>query len=359
MQRVANYGSFLQAWALREMLRAQGADVYFIDIVPGRQLSGYEYGGGRAYWKRLIELTCAAFTGKLGEKLRGRKFYRTMRAKYRNEYFGMLDLDRPLPPRLDLVVIGSDQVFNCLEINPWGFTTQLYGDIPQADKIVSYAGSFGSAKYDELRRVGVTTEIAQNLNKLAAISVRDDNSCKLVLKLTGRQALKHLDPVLVYDFSKELEGRSSGRKDFIVVYSYPERISDKAEVEAIRAFAKRHDKKLISILSTYDWCDEAVIPATPFDVLAWFRDADYIITDTFHGSVFSIITGSRFCTLVRNSNYDRLGSLLGWLGLENRIASSPAVIAPILETPPDYAPVRRIIDEEKRRTADYLAEALS
>lgn len=358
MQRVANYGSFLQAWALKQILRGQGADVYFIDITPGRQLTGYEYGGGRAYWKRLIELTGAAFTGRLGSKLRGRKFYRAMRAKYNDEYFAMLDLDRPVPPRFDLAVIGSDQVFNCLEVSPWGFATQLFGDIPQADKTVSYAGSFGNATYDEMRRLGLTAEISENLSKLAAISVRDDNSYKLVLKLTGRQAAKHLDPVLVYDFSKELEGRSSGRKDFIIIYSYPERISNKAEIDAIRAFAKRHDKKLVSILSTYDWCDEAVIPDTPFDVLAYFRDSDYIITDTFHGSVFSIVTGSRFCTLVRDSNSGRLGSLLGWLGLESRIAASSAQIATILETEPDYNETNKIIEAEKIRTTDYLRDAL-
>lgn len=359
MQRVANYGSFMQAWALKQMLGELGADVSFIDIVPGRQLAGHNAKGFRPYWNRLWELAGALFTGRLGMKMRGRKFYRAMRAKYVDEYYGMLGLDAPAPQRYDLAVIGSDQVFNCFERNPWGFTTQLYGDIPQAGRIVSYAGSFGNATLGELRRAGVAGEIAENLRKLAAISVRDDNSYELVRQLIGREALKHLDPVLVYDFSRELEGRTSGRKDYIVIYSYAERISDKAEVEAIRAFAGKHGKRLVSIFSTYDWCDEAVIPATPFDVLAWFRDADCIVTDTFHGTIFSVITHSRFCTLVRSSNSEKLGSLLSWLALDDCRAHSPAHIAPILETAPDYTLTDRIIAAEKIRTREYLSAALS
>lgn len=359
MQRVANYGSFMQAWALSRMLTELGADVSFIDITPGRQLPGHNAKGFRLYWNRLWELAGALLTGRLGMKMRGRRFYRAMRAKYVDEYYGLLGLDDPAPERYDLAVIGSDQVFNCFERNPWGFTTQLYGDIPQAGRIVSYAGSFGNATLETLREVGVADEIAENLRKLEAISVRDDNSYELVKALTGREAVRHLDPVLVYDFSRELEGRFPSRKDYIVVYSYAERISDEAEIEAIRAFARRHDKRLISIFSTYDWCDEAVIPDTPFDVLAWFRDADHIITDTFHGTIFSIITHSSFCTLVRDSNSEKLGSLLRWLAVDGRRAASPNRIAGILETPPDYAETDLIIAAEKLRTREYLAASLA
>lgn len=359
MQRVANYGSFMQAWALKHILQELGADVSFIDIVPGRQLAGHNAKGFRLYWNRLWELAGALVTGRLGMKMRGRKFYRAMRARYVDEYYAMLGLDNPAPEHYDLAVIGSDQVFNCFERNPWGFTAQLYGDIPQADRVVSYAGSFGNATTEELQRAGVADEIAANLRKLTAISVRDDNSWQVVKELTGREALRHLDPVLVYDFSRELEGRSPGCTDYIVIYSYAERIRDKAEIEAIRAFARRHGKRLVSIFSTYDWCDEAVIPPTPFDVLAWFRDADYIITDTFHGTIFSAITHGRFCTLVRSSNSEKLGSLLSWLALDSRRAHSPADIAAILETAPNYAETDRIIAAEKVRTREYLEQWLT
>lgn len=359
MQRVANYGSFMQAWALKHILQELGAEVSFIDIVPGRQLQGHEFTGAKIYWRRLRELTGALLRGRFGAKMRGRQYYRTMRAKYVNEYYDLLGLGDPAPARYDLAVIGSDQVFNCFERNPWGFTTQLYGDIPQADRIISYAGSFGNASYEELQQAGVADEIAENLWKLAAISVRDDNSFRVVEQLTGREAVRHLDPVLVYDFSRELEGRTSGRKDYIVVYSYAERISDKAEIEAITSFARRNGKRLVSLFCDYDWCDESVIPDTPFDLLAWFRDADHIITDTFHGTIFSVVTHGSFCTLVRSSNSEKLGSLLRWVGVDDRRADVPADIARILETPHDYTETDAIIAREKTRTREYLAAELT
>lgn len=358
MQRVPNYGSFLQAWALKEILRGLGAEVSFIDIVPGRQLPGRRATMPVRYWNRLWELTGALFTGRLGAKMRERTYHRTMRARYITEYYAMLGLDRPAPERYDLAVIGSDQVFNCLERSSWGFTTQLFGDIPQADRVVSYAASFGETTAADLRRAGVADEVATNLLRLAAISVRDDNSREVVRELTGRDAQMHLDPVLVYDFSAETTGLTTGRKDYIVVYSYVGRISDKAEVAAIVGFARSHGKRLVSIFTTYDWCDEAVIPQTPFEVLTWFREADYIVTDTFHGTVFSVVTRSRFCTLVRPSNVKRLTSLLQSLGLRSRIASTPRDIAGVLDAVPDYTAAAETIRREKTRTREYLTDSL-
>ncbi len=358
MQRVANYGSFLQAWALRRMLEELGAEVSFIDISQGRQLAGHKATGAGIYLRRAAELTTAALTGTLGGKLRNRAFYRAMRARYRDIYYGMLGLDAPAPDRFDLAVIGSDQVFNCLEANPWGFTPQLYGDIGNADRIISYAGSFGDTTVAELRHAGVAGEIADNLARLDAISVRDDNSWQVIKELTGREALRHLDPVLIYDFTSELAGRAVPAKDYIAIYTYAERITDRAEIDAICKFARSRGKRLISLFCHYDWCDESVIPPSPFDVLAWVRDADHVITDTFHGTIFSVITHSNFCTLVRRSNIMRLESLLRDLALEGRRVNTPDNIADILSAPPDYAETDGRIAAQRIRSREYLGEYL-
>lgn len=360
MQRVANYGSFLQAWALKRMLAESGAEVSFIDIdvSQGRQLAAHKATGPGIYLRRAAELTAAACRGELGGKLRDRTFYRTMRARYRDIYYDMLGLGTPPPEHLDLAVIGSDQVFNCFEVNPWGFTPQLYGDISNADRIISYAGSFGNATAAALRKAGVADEIAENLARLDAISVRDDNSWRVVKELTGRDALRHLDPVLVYDFSPELAGRTVPAKDYIAVYAYAGRIADPAEIDAIRTFARTHGKRLVSLFCNYDWCDESVIPPTPFDVLAWVRDADHVVTDTFHGTIFSVINHRSFCTLVRPSNSEKLGSLLDWLALGDRRAATPGEIAGTLSSAPDYTETDRRIAAERLRTREYLRSYL-
>ena len=99
--------------------------------------------------------------------------------------FPVLGLDCLAPFRFDVVFIGSDEVFNCCQKSFWGYTPQLYGRVSQADRVVSYAGSFGHTTYEQLWSAGVTEEIGDTMKKLSAISVRDRNSYEIVERLTG------------------------------------------------------------------------------------------------------------------------------------------------------------------------------
>ena len=319
MQRVINYGSFLQAYALKQLLLQNGADeVYFIDIEKGRELPGFEYSKNQSKWHKLKRLLQIIFTGLLFQKIRDRKFTKRLK-KSIEDCFPILELDKPAPKEFDLVVIGSDEVFNCCQPAPWGYTLQLYGRVLNAKKVISYAGSFGHTRYEQLVQLGIDKEIGETMKTMAAISVRDQNSYDIVEKLTGIKAEMHLDPVLIYGYEKEIaERKVSYPGKYMVIYSYQGRINDKMEIKEITSFAKEHKLKLISIFCRYDWCDEAIIPETPFDVLGWFKGAEYVVTDTFHGTIFSIITGRRFVTLVREGNAEKIISLLSCLGLENR-----------------------------------------
>ncbi|GHV88944.1 hypothetical protein AGMMS50267_13040 [Spirochaetia bacterium] len=118
--------------------------------------------------------------------------------------------------------------------------------------------------------------------------------------------------MLFFDFSKYI--KSLDDKDFILVYSYPLRIRDKDEINNIKEFSKRSNKKLISIGSFYDWCDDMVSPH-PFEVLSYFISADYIITDTFHGTLLSLKYNKQFITIIRNSNQTKLRHLLHFMNL--------------------------------------------
>ncbi len=354
MQRIPNYGSFMQAWALRRVLEELGAAVWFIEPRAGRQMAGHRQKGLAIYVRQAAKLLGAALRGEFWATWRNRGFYRAMRARYRDMYYDMLGMNDPAPAHFDLAVIGSDQVFNPFEEHPYGFTTHFFGDVPEASHAVSYAASFGWATVDMLRRAGIAGEVAEGLEKLEGLSVRDDVSRDIVRELTGREAFVHLDPTLIYDFTPDLEGRTAGERDYIAIYAYAGRIAAREEVDAIRAFARKHNKRLVSLFSYYDWCDESIVPPTPFDVLAWIRDADYVITDTFHGTIFSVITHSNFCTLVRGSNAMRLEPLLRRLGLEGRRVTTSRSIADILAAPHDYTATDRAIAEERIRAREYL-----
>lgn len=322
MQRVINYGSFLQAYALKQLLLKNGAkEVYFIDIEKGRPLLEYRP-KQLTLSRRIMRQIKLIFQGTFLSNLRDKKFM-TLLCKSIEDCYPLLGDNRNLPGQFDLVVIGSDEVFNCCQTSSWGYTLQLYGQINNAKEVISYAGSFGHTTYEQLISYGIDKEIGATMKTIKSISVRDKNSCEIIEKLIGIKPRLDLDPVLIYGFSKEImQGENATDSKFMVVYSYFKRFDDKNEVAAIKAFAKKRQLKLYSIYCRYDWCDKAVIPDTPFEVLNWFKCAEFVATDTFHGTIFSLITQTNFCTFVRESNKQKLSSLLEGFDLGNRIVTS-------------------------------------
>lgn len=361
MQRVINYGSFLQAYALKQLLKQNGAGaVYFIDIIPGRILvenSDANKNKWIRYAKKLIGLAGSSrFISRIKTFLYNRKLTKTIETSW-----PMLDLQSKPKGALDLIVIGSDEVFNCCQGVSWGYTTQLFGDMPKnvAKDIISYAGSFGYTDYKMLKSYNIDSEVATHLNKLKSISVRDENSASIVERLTGKIPFIHVDPVLAYGYENEIAGFKEAPfpVPYMVVYSYQGRINDKQEVEAIRKYAKDKDLKLVSVFCRYDWCDMYALPDTPIEVLRWFKYADCIVTDTFHGTIFSIITESRFVSLLRPSNKNKLGFLLKQLGLSDR-ASGASDMQVKLSQKPDYKDCNSILALKRAETNGYLERSL-
>lgn len=114
---------------------------------------------------------------------------------------------------------------------------------------------------------------------------------------------------------------------------------------------------MVSIGHYFPWCDKTIVPH-PFEVLAYFKNASCIVTDTFHGSVFSIKFNKQFCTIVRGMNSNKLTHLLEQFGLDNRIANDVSKLPSIMDTKIDYDPVNVRIAEEKTRSIAYLTENL-
>lgn len=352
MQRVLNYGSFLQAYALKQLLLRNGADeVYFIDIEKGRILPGYEPVSRRDRALKGIRYLC---DGRLKTWIKDQIYLKRVTRKIALSY-PLLESKKPKPSHYDLVVIGSDEVFNCCQPSSWGYTLQLYGRIANADRIVSYAGSFGHTTFKQLQEQNICAEIADAMKSMHSISVRDLNSSHIVKALTGITPELHLDPVLIYGYAQKITSLYTPQKEpYILVYTYPGRVKQKAEIEQITGFARSKGLKLASVFCRYDWCDRAMVLDNPFEVLRWFKDAGYVITDTFHGTIFSIITKRKFCTFIRDKNRQKISSLLSFLRLEERAAYD---ISPILEKEIDYTIVDEILGRERVNSMQFLKSA--
>lgn len=357
MQKVDNFGSILQAFALKSILEQIGGDVYFIDIKYGKQLFAQKISIHRNRLLRRIEAEKKLIISNSFFRAHKEAYLFKKLLKKFLKYREVLELEKTHSDKFDLVVIGSDEVFNCCQICPWGYTLQLFGSDINSDQIVSYAASFGHTTLEELKQNKINVEIGLSMRKFDSISVRDDNSYNIVNKLLGIPPQIHLDPVLIYDFSTIINSSSVNESNYILVYSYPGRITDQAEIKYIRSMAKKRHKKIVCLYGYYAWADKYVIPESIFDVIKYFEMADFVITDTFHGAIFSIITHSQFLTLVRPKNVRKITHLLNFLGLSdcmvtdiNNISVIPKLI--------NYESVDNILVNERKKSIEYLTSFL-
>lgn len=355
MQRIANYGSFLQAYGLKHILEDLGCDVQFVDYHPGETLIPADGGTGI---KRKVSKVLEAFkySAPLKEKIKFIKY----KKNYARNYYPYLGIDGEMnySPELDILVIGSDEVFNCVQNNTnVGFSPELFGANNKAKKVVTYAASFGNTTVEKLETYGIKEQVAFYLKDIDSISVRDKNSGKVVKELTGIEPSYNLDPVLAYDFiGKCTDIPTSVSEDkYMILYGYSGRFS-KEECKKIRKYAVSKGLRIFCIGGVQDACDK-FIDCNPFRVIAYFQHADCVVTDTFHGTILSVITHRQFASVVRSAGYgnsEKMTDLLNRLGLADRIVEELTKVGNKIDEIINYEKVDEIIKIERNRSFDYL-----
>ncbi len=358
MQRIKNYGSFLQAYALKKMIEGLGYDVQFVDYHVDEPLIKEEK-AKNILFKGLDALREDA---PLIQKIQ----YIIHKKNFGKKYYSMLGLtDSPnYNPKLDTLVIGSDEVFNCIQSNKnVGYSMELFGKDNNAQSLISYAASFGNTTLEKIKKYDKQEEISLLLKNFDSISVRDKNSYDIAKRLSGKNVNVNLDPVLIFDYMKNIEiPNIKENEKYMIVYAYSGRIS-RMESEKIKEYAKNKGLKVYAIGGAQS-CADKFIDCSPFEVLAYFKNAECIITDTFHGSIFSIITKKNFITLVRKSvgnlygNEEKLVDLLERLKLTSRIIYNIDDIDKISRNKIDYIEVDNILKKQRKLTEKYLRENL-
>lgn len=352
MQRIVNFGSVLQAWSLRQIVQeTTGVCADFLDIEDhpalksnGVVLSNADYQAPACYSQHIVQKAKRRIITMLSgyNKRMIRRFMRTeLRLK--------VDCSQR---KFDYVIVGSDEVFN----HSRGIRLQLHGAVKQADKVITYAASCGSAKAEDVYAEDEQT-VRDAMSRFSAVSVRDAGTARYAQAFYNGQICKHMDPVLMGCLHAR-KARKVWLKKYLLVYAYGQRIRTADEIEAIRAFAKQKGLKIVAIGGSQFWCD-LYIAVSPMRMLDWFAHADYVVTDTFHGVVFSVIHQKNFAAIVRPSNENKLTSLLGDLALEQRKLENPSMLGSVLEKSVDYDMVNVILTRERVRTQNYLKELLS
>ncbi|NLK95230.1 MAG: polysaccharide pyruvyl transferase family protein [Clostridiales bacterium] len=356
MQRIKNYGSFLQAYGLKGIIESLGHEVVFVDYQIEKCIVDSNDNINPVHKKIIRELKY--ILRRLYIYVRqGKNKGKKLEVEY-NNYLKLLGItdEYKYRTKVDTLVIGSDEVFNCLQTNKdVGYSKELFGENNKAKRLISYAASCGTTTIEGLEKYKIKEEVSSLLRKFDAISVRDNNTGKVVKELTGKEPYYNLDPVFMYNYD-ELIPKSIDLKDYVVVYAYSNRITLE-EGKYIRDFAKKHNKKLVCIGAEQKCC-EICLKANPFELLAYIKNADYVITDTFHGSVFSIKYNKLFATIIRNSNKQKLSDLLNRFDLSSREVSDMNKLEDVLVSDIKYDKVNEFLDKEINKTIKYLKENL-
>ena len=364
MQRIANYGSFLQAYALKQLINELDGQVEFVDYHVEPPIIMEEVDSNNKFVRKIQKgLETFRYHAPLSHKIAFIKFKQSFASKY-SPLLGLSE-SMNYNPELDCLVIGSDEVFNCIQKNSnVGYSLELFGKNNKAKKVITYAASFGNTTLSKLEQYKKKDEIARMLTQIDSISVRDTHSGSIIEQLIDKTTEYHIDPVLAYDYMGKCGKipEIATNEKYMILYAYSGRISDE-EADWIAAYAKKKSLKVYAI-GGIQKCADRFIDCSPFDVLAYFKNADEILTDTFHGSIFSTITHKKFTTLIRKSvgnsygNEEKVTDLLKRLGLEDRITTDIRDASKINSTYIDYKIVDMILNEQRIRTREYLSNKL-
>ena len=273
-------------------------------------------------------------------------------------------LKNECPNRYSGVITCSDQLWSPSALNS-GFYNLMFAR--EDMKKASWASSFGVSKIPAYQR----RRTRKYLERIQNISVRENRGAEIVKELTGRDVPVLMDPVFVYD-NKEWENLVKPTAPEWEPYIFCYFLGDNPEHRAAaQELSEKTGLKIVTIrhLDRYINSDEVFGDFAPYDVdpnrfLNILRNAEYVLTDSFHGAAFSVINEKQFLVFNRynssssNSKNSRIDSLCEILDLSKRRYSKGSDIEQLASDTIDYDSVNIKVARYRDETKEYLKKAL-
>jgi hypothetical protein len=342
--RSINYGSYWQARCLVEGLRARGHDAELLD----HDCKCIR----RAEFRCALQPELPARTQRRHLKsyaAKVRKFDEAVASLPLSRVFSLHDPDQTR--EYETIIVGSDEVWNFR--HPWyGSRPIFFGDGLKAERLVSYAASFGNhSAWD-----GIHPDWARKLNRFAQLSVRDENSWHLVRGGTERKPALVLDPCL--QFGEQVPRADAPVEEYAVVYGhgFPAWLT-----RFVRGWAERRGIRLLSVGYSNRWTDEQLVGCGPAEFARLMAGARAVITNFFHGCIFALLHAKPLAACASDYRAIKIPDLLSILGAGHRLVTkrTPArTIDELLDAPLEQAVAARIEDIRAQSNA-YLDAALS
>lgn len=358
---VYNPGASLQAYALCRYLSDCGHTVSVIDYRPDYLSGHFSLTAVPDQWRRRglsLPYLLAKLPGRLMSRRRKKPFDR-----FTDSYLPLTPRSyntvgelRADPPQADCYVAGSDQIWNTLF--PTGRDAAFFLDFgPDSVRRVSYAASFATPGLAPDCREAVR----RHLQRFDVLSVREGSGVTLVSDL-GLEAVQVADPVLLLDKDRWLAlAEPSGLTlkapgGYIALYDFDESPQTRAVVDKLRSQTGLPVFSIGGARRRY--ADRSFTRLSPLQFVDAIAQAEYVVTGSFHATVFSMMFQKPFAFVERLDGLnERMTDLLRWTGLEQRVATA-GTPADRLTAPIDYDAVRSRIDEMTACSKDFLRTAL-
>ena len=303
--RAHNYGAVLQCYALQTYLQGQGHQVSVIDYYPSHFFTFYNW-----FQPQLLHVRNPfEFVRRIKLINNKRKRHQAF-VQFIEQKLNLCPVSEIFEHAFDVIIVGSDQVWNTVH----GFDPFYWGAIkfPAQTRLISYAASMPD-KLDE----GNATLVRSMLNNFDAISVREASLKSILTVLTDNQPIhQDLDPTMLLKTAdwQQLSSKRIIPKPYLLLYL----VQYKPEVERIaRQIAEERNLEMIYITPDVDFkTSPSVYGASPEDFVSLFRYADFVVSASFHGTVFALQFSRPFLSYRMGIGRDaRVANLLEPLGL--------------------------------------------
>ncbi len=346
-----NYGAVLQAYALSHAINALGYDCEVLDYrcpaVEAQYTAKSFKKSGTIKHFLSHNLTQIMLQEK---KKKFQNFVKThilLSSQYTREE--LLEQDLPY----DLYIVGGDQVFNpnCHRSD----ATYFLDFVKQGSKN-SFSASLGSIEHFER----MAFDPLPLLSQFDTIYTREQNAAEYLTEKTGKSCESILDPVWLPERTawSDLTGNGGCEEDYIFVYNL---LDTDTLMKSVKALHKKTGLKVIAAsgmvrgeMRFFGWAKSAS-NCSPCEFLRLLRQAKYVVTDSFHGTAFSMIFGKQFFVVqndAKSNTNSRITNLLQMAALEDRIVGKSVIDLHVPEI--DYSAVHAVMAAERQKALDKL-----
>lgn len=348
-----NYGGFLQAFALKRILTDMGHEVIFINRRRNRKRN----------YKTIIKDLLVKLHLREDRVKKISKYTNQFKREYlypiTEEYYTSQELRKCLKYKLDMVIVGSDQVWRYKYAKD--SIDDFYCNFLEGTNIphFSYAASMGTDVMEYPKdKIEICSKLLKNFK---TISVREQSTVDILKSNFGvKDAQVVLDPTFLLDKQIYIElfknEYNTPQKPYVFAYVLDENSELRNTIEE---FASQHELDIINLRAQTGNIKDIKIIEPVEKWLSALYYSDYVITDSFHGTVFSLIFKKPFVVYGNiTRGMSRLEDLLGRFELNNRLISKSSNIPNTLETPINWESVEKHLESLRSYSSSFINDVL-